>query len=189
MKTRFPKVHSHIEKAFIAWYRKHVQEWERPLSLLSRKDGEMSFTLPDLTPNLRIFLHDWKFGTYLNAKSYRDAWEFGICLEWQGQCWDVLMSFVALSERTRNGYYDRFTLPDDRKMYNSREALWEAEMFEPLMNWINNKLLSTKWLGLYQRCEQDGEVVKTWAAPLPEPDPKAIASLQIWLDQSLVKVE
>lgn len=187
MKIRFPKVRSRIEKAFIAWYRNHEKEWERPLYLLNRKDGEMSFTLPGLNPNLRIFLHDWNFGTYLNARSYRDAWEFGICLEWQGQIWDVLMSFIALSERTPNGYYNRFTWPDDRKLYSSREALWEAELFEPLWNWLNNKLLLVKWLGLYQRCESDGEVVKTWAAPLLEPDPGAIASLLVWLDRSAAK--
>jgi hypothetical protein len=193
MRTRFPKVRSRIEKAFIAWYPEHEQEWERPLSLLSRKDGEMTFTLQDLNPNLRIFLHDWKFGAYLNARSYRDALEFGICLDWQGQIWSVLMSFVVVPERTPNGYYDRFTLSDDRKLYSSREALWEAEMFEPLMNWINNRLLPIKRLDLYQRCESDGEVVKTWATPLLEaepllePDPEAIASLLVWLDQSAAK--
>lgn len=176
MKSRFPKVRPRIQRAFIAWYQAHKKEWRRPLSLLSRKDDEMSFTLQGLNPNLCIYLHDWKFG------NYRDAREFGISVNWQGQCWDVLMSYMILPARSHHGYYHRFTLPDDRQIYSSRETLWAAEMFEPLMNWLNNRFFSVKWLVLYQRCEQDGEVVKTWAAPLAEPDPKAIASILIWQD-------
>ena len=39
MKTRFPKVRSRIEKAFIAWYREHEQEWQKPLLFVSRTDA------------------------------------------------------------------------------------------------------------------------------------------------------
>ncbi len=169
MKTRFPKVRSRIEKAFITWYREHEKEWKRPLLLLSRKDGEMSFTLPGLTPNLCIHLHSYEFAVYV---------------ERQDQCWDVLMCYDACPELVDNSYFDKCTLPDYRIDYSTREALWQAEMFEPLMNWINDKLLSAKWLGLYKQDEPDGKLGATWAELLTEPDPETFVLLPVWLHSS-----
>jgi hypothetical protein len=57
-------------------------------------------------------------------------------------------------------------------------------MFEPLMNWINNKLLPAKWLGLYKDDEPDGKLGATWAKLLTEPDPKSFVLLPVWLDSS-----
>lgn len=163
MKTRFPKVRSRIEKAFIGWYREYEKQWQLPLLLLCRKDGQMSFTMQGLSPNICIHLH---------------AWEFGVYAEWQGECWDLLISYSAFSEPTENGYFDIFTMPDYREIYPTRERLWYAELFEPMMNWINNQLLPAKWVGLY-KCKGGW-----WAEMIEAPDPAAKTSFPIWLDQN-----
>jgi hypothetical protein len=86
-----------------------------------------------------------------------------------------------------SGYYNLFTLPDHRVIYSRREDLWEAELFEPLLYWINSRLQLTDWLGLYQLCEADGEVSAKWAAPIPKPDPLAITSIPVWTDRNLAE--
>lgn len=174
MKTRFPKVRTRIEKAFIAWYREHEQEWQKPLLFVSRTDGYLSLTQPGLSPAVEIYLHSYEFAVYAG---------------WQDQYWDVLMCYDASIELTDKGYFDRCTLPDYRIAYPTRESLWQAEMFEPLMNWINNKLLSAKWLGLYKLDESDGKLGATWAELLTEPDPETFVLLPVWLDQNSTKAE
>ena len=94
MKTCFPKARSRLERAFIAWYREHENDFQRPLLLVRRTDDDLLFTMPGLNPALSILLHSWEFGVYA---------------EWQGQDWDLLMSYSASPEHTDNGYYDRFT--------------------------------------------------------------------------------
>lgn len=161
MKTRFPKVRSRIEKAFIAWHGEHIAEFKQPLQLLSRMDGQMNFTMLGLNPNIRIQL---------------DAADFGAYADWQGQTWDILMYYDVCIELTNQGYFDELTLPDNRVPYSTRECLWQAEMFGPMMTWFNNKLLPAKWLGLYK---DEGA---TWAKLMPAFDSTASVSLPVWLD-------
>jgi hypothetical protein len=50
-------------------------------------------------------------------------------------------------------------------------------MFEPMMNWINKKLLPAKWVGLF-KCKGG-----RWAEMIEAPDPRAKTSFPIWLAQ------
>jgi hypothetical protein len=170
MKIGFPKVRSRIEKAFIAWHREHEKDWKRPLLFVSRTDGYLSLTIPGLSPAVSIYLHSYEFAVYA---------------EWQDQYCDELMCYTSCPELTDKGYLDRYTLPDYRIAYPTREALWQAEMFEPLMTWINNKLVPAKWLGLYQICDPNGKLGGTWAELLAERDPKTFVQLPVWLNSSV----
>lgn len=163
MKTCFPKVRSRIERAFFAWYAEHQDAFLRPLVLARRTDGNLSFTMPGLNPNLGINLHTWEFCLYASG---------------QDQDWDRVIAFNAYPELTNQGYYDTFTQPGYCIFYNRRELLWQAEMFDPFMNWLNNKLMSAKWLGLYGA---KGSCI--WAELIAEPDPEALVSLPVWLDK------
>jgi hypothetical protein len=39
--------------------------------------------------------------------------------------------------------------PEAQKLYPSREALWRDHTFEPFLEWVNDKLVKAKWIGLY----------------------------------------
>jgi len=167
MRSRFPKVRSSIQQAFVSWYIEHQDNFIRPLLWVLRTDAYLVLSLPRLNPAISITLNSSEFGVYTQL---------------QGKYWDLLMAYDSYPELTENGYFDKMTLPDYRVLYDSRAALWQAEMFEPLMDWINNKLLTSKWLGLYQRCDLDGRLEATWSELLTEPDLKAFVLLPVWLD-------
>jgi hypothetical protein len=79
---------------------------------------------------------------------------------------------------TLKGYYCALCIPEYRTYYACREALWQAELFEPFLDWLNNKLFPAIWLGLYQ-----GKGGGTWAELLNETDPEALVLLPVWLPQ------
>jgi hypothetical protein len=43
----------------------------------------------------------------------------------------------------------RECLPEYKKLFVSREALWADHLFEALLNWVNEKLARAQWLVLH----------------------------------------
>jgi hypothetical protein len=117
MKLNFPKVRSKIQRAFFTWYAEHQDEFPRPLQLVGRTEGNLLLTMSGLNPVLSINLY---------------SRELNVCVEWQGKGWDMLVAYDADAELSDNGYYDRMTLPEYRVLYDSREALWQKELFEQI---------------------------------------------------------
>jgi hypothetical protein len=37
----------------------------------------------------------------------------------------------------------------ERDLYICREALWQLHLFEPFLDWVNNKLTQSEWIEVY----------------------------------------
>jgi hypothetical protein len=159
LKSRFPKVRQKNQRAFLAWLCEHQSSFKRPLQFVRRKDDYLEMSIPGLNPSLNIYL----------------SCEISVSVNWQGCCWDLLVCFDTVPRHSADDYYCALYEPEYRTFYANRKALWQAELFDPFLNWLNNKLFLAKWLGLYR--------VKggTWAELLDEPDPKASVVLPVWL--------
>jgi hypothetical protein len=151
-----------IQRAFLAWLNCHQGGFKYPLQFVSREDGYLIMGMPNLNPALHVFLNQGGMG---------------MSLYWQGCCWDFLVCFDAAPIPTADGYYCAFCIPEYRTYYASREALWQAELFEPFLDWLNNKLFPATWLGLNRTKGA------TWAELLRKPDPEAHVLLPVWLPQ------
>jgi hypothetical protein len=161
LKPRFPKVRRKIQHFFVAWLNEHQGDFKHHLQFVSREDGYLLMGMPKLNPALNIYLNQGGMG---------------VSVHWQGFCWDLLVCFDTAPMPTADGYYCDFCMPEYRTYYASREALWQAELFEPFLDWLNNKLFPATWLGLY-RVKGGG----IWAELLHEPDPKTHVLLPVWL--------
>lgn len=60
--------------------------------------------------------------------------------------WDILGDFDVVEVRTPDGRY-RCALCEGDDFYPSRAALWEAHVFEPLLEWVNLRT-EDQWIGL-----------------------------------------
>lgn len=76
--------------------------------------------------------------------------ESGLCVsaEYQGECWDLLFDNDAYPKKVPEGYVCRECLPEYKKLFVSREALWADHLFEALLTWVNEKLAPAQWLVL-----------------------------------------
>lgn len=87
-------------------------------------------------------------------------WEINIAVEWQGQCWDLVESHEAGAVASASGYFCTLCVPEARVFYPSREALWRDHLFETFLEWVNDKLLKARWIGIYGSREIGGTWVK-----------------------------
>jgi hypothetical protein len=162
LKHRFPKVRRKIQRAFLAWLNEHQYGFNHPLQFVSREDGYLLMGMPRLNPALHIYLNQGGIG---------------VSVYWQGICWDLLVCFDAVPMATVDGYFCALCQPEHRIYYANREALWQAELFDPFLVWLNTKLIPAIWLGLYRNKGA------TWAELLRKPDPEAHVLLPLWLSQ------
>lgn len=64
----------------------------------------------------------------------------GIWVHYAGQCWDSLAEFdVAPEKASQGGYFCRFCITP--QFFASRQALLIEHSWQPLLEWVNEKLL------------------------------------------------
>ena len=156
-----------IQRAFLLWFRGEGARFAVSIRLGRRTDQSWDLTLGGgTTPALRR----WLYGYGIAVEAY-----------WQATSWDLVLCLDAAPRHTPLGYVDEMMSPDDRRLYETRAALWREELFEPFLCWVNETLAPAQRLGLW-RTEKEGA---TWAkllAPgdLAHPDvPRAYALLPI----------
>ncbi len=119
----------------------------------------MLLTIPGLNNEIII---------YLNT-------EIGIAVEYKKRNWGLLVCFDGVPVKSADDYYCALTLPEWRTKYSSRTELCRSEMFKPFLIWINNRLCTATYLGLY--CTAKGS---TYAELLTKPDESAAHLFNLW---------
>jgi hypothetical protein len=75
--------------------------------------------------------------------------ELEVFVDWEGANWDLILNLDCEPVRSPDGYVCDLCPPEDRKVFPSREALWRDHLFEPFLEWINEKLAQADVIGLY----------------------------------------
>ena len=71
-----------------------------------------------------------------------------VAVTWHGNCFDLLQDFDIAQQHSPRGYFSTLVLPEYRKYYCTKEALWRNEVFEPYLAWTNERLAPANWLAL-----------------------------------------
>ena len=152
-----------IQRAFFRWLEAHQRRFAVPLRIIKRTDRYVEMAFVGVNPLLSVTLTS----------------EIGVHVNWHGEWWDALMFFEACPTRSPQGYICETCLPEAQIFFPSREALWEDHMFQPFLEWVNNKLVSARWIGVFQTETNGGR----WADLLAErqPEEPAQAWLPVWL--------
>ena len=166
------KVRPRIQRAFFTWL---IQNWHRlafDLLIEGRTDHFINFSF---------------IGVNRAISAALTTYEINVSVEWNDECWDLLLSLESSPRRGRTGYfckccldYFRETNPGEEftRIFPSREAVWVNDIFEPFLNWVNDDLANAKWLGLFgtpgsatwaklMDASPDGDHTKDLAALLP----------------------
>ena len=120
-----------IQRKFLSWFSESRHLFSTPLSISkhTKKLIELKFT--DAESLIRVTL---------------TSWEINVSFHWKDTFWDFLICFEAIPELKR-GYYVCSLCDDaERDFYISREVLWQLHLFEPFLEWVNNKLTIAPWI-------------------------------------------
>jgi hypothetical protein len=83
-----------------------------------------------------------------------------ISAEWEGECWDFLLSEEVRPALSQEGFVCSLCEQEGKhRIFPTLEALWLDHLFRPLEVWINTKLDAAWAVALYRR---DGGGA-TWA--------------------------
>lgn len=92
-----------------------------------------------------------------------------VAVEWEGECWDLLLDLDIVPVRTSTGYQCALCEPLYKKLFRSKKALREHH-YEDFALWLMGNLLPRQWLYLYRH--QNGGTSASF-----EPDHKDSQSL------------
>ena len=156
---RYPKARRRLHRAFLNWLAVNHDRFAIPLRIIEREDRFIRLGLVGIIPALEVSV---------------TTWEINLVVRWQGDWWDMLISFEALPKRVAGGYHCNLCVPEAKQLWPSREAIWLDHLFNPLLEWVNTELAVAHRLGLY---ETEGGGVR-WAklleAAVPEDDEPTI---------------
>jgi hypothetical protein len=150
---KYPKARRRLHRAFLDWLAVNGERLAIPLRIIERRDREIRLGFERATPALEVSV---------------TTWEINILVIWQGEWWDMLISFEALLKQVPGGYRCRLCLPEAQRVWPSREALWLDHLFDPFLDWVNTELVHAQRLGLY---ETEGGGVR-WARLLGDDLPE-----------------
>ncbi len=122
-----------IQRAFLRWFQENRHQFNVQIQLTKITDKGVRLHFPGYPDILSAWL---------------SRWDLSVCVDWQGESWDMLISLDAIPESSPIGY--RCTLCENaHSTWPTREALWRDHLFEPFLEWVNERLAPASWLRLY----------------------------------------
>jgi hypothetical protein len=151
---RRPRTPSH-HQAFRDWLKVNHSRFPIGIQLIDKPGEWLDFSFLGIHPSLSGSLT-----------------ERGLCViaTYQGTCWDMLFDFDAYPKKVTGGYVCTECLPEYKKLFVDRPALWADHLFERLLTWVNDDLVPARWLVL------EGEPETYSCARLAEVPPQLMPS-------------
>jgi hypothetical protein len=101
--------------------------------------------------------------------------ELEVFVDWEGSNWDLILNLDCEPVCRADGYVCSMCLPEDQKMFPGREALWRDHLFEPFLEWINEKLAQADVIGLYGSPEKGmTRAALLQSSAIPKDDPPGV---------------
>lgn len=139
--------HGPFRAAFLTWLRAAPGRFALPASASTVSPSCTDLRIRGVHPAISIVL--------------MDEWDIGVGVEWDGVFWDMLLSLNLDAQLAPDGA-GWVNLDLDREfqvVHPTREALWRADGFEWLLDWVNQDLARATHLALW--CDGGGGC--TWA--------------------------
>lgn len=172
-------LHAPFRAAFLAWLSEAADRFAIPVSVEMTGAGFTELHLDSVNPAIGITLNDdWEIIAWVG--------------ESDGVAWDHLLWSDAVAEPAPGGVgwvnvleYD----PEARFVHPSREALWRADAFEGLLEWVNGQLAPATHVALWQsrnggstwaQLVRDGAVLQTGRPLTTEGVPERLLPVHGW---------
>lgn len=128
-----------IQRSFTHWLAENRQHFCRRPMVVKYRKGNIDFLLEGAPLGIRVSI------TRMGAS---------VVYEEDGVVLDTLADFDIVEQHERDGIY-RCKLcvmfsDADAKTYASRNLLWRGEVFEPLLEWVNQKFCRDVWVDVWR---------------------------------------
>jgi len=123
-----------VRRTFDRWLGQSITRFRHAPIIVVQRKNYFVLRFRRITPRLQCFI-GWN-------------WRVEIHVLHDGGLWDILTDFDVGESRTAEGY--RCTLCLEPIDYPSRESLWIAEAFEPLLSWVEESLATAATLSIYE---------------------------------------
>ncbi len=122
-----------IQRVFVRWFKENRNRFNVQIQLTQITDKGVELHFPQYRDILSVWL---------------SRWDLSVCVDWQGEIWDMLISLDAAPESSPTGYRCKLC-ENAHSTWPSREGLWRDHLFEPFLAWVNEHLAPATWLKLY----------------------------------------
>lgn len=76
-----------------------------------------------------------------------------VYLMYRGRSWDLLADYdVGPTRRSSGDHYCELCPLEKRRLFRSRRELLSDHLFEPLLKWVNEHLIPSRWICLFASC-------------------------------------
>jgi len=139
--------HGPFRAAFLAWLRAAPGRFILPALASAMSPSCTELRVRGVHPAISIVL--------------MDEWDIGVGVEWEGVFWDMLLSLDLDAQPASDGagWVNHDLDREFQAVHTTREALWRADGFEWLLDWVNQDLARATHLALW--CSDGGGC--TWA--------------------------
>ncbi len=139
--------HGPFRAAFLAWLRATTGRFALPALASAVSPSCTELRVRGVHPAISIVL--------------MGEWDIGVGVEWDGVFWDMLLSLDLDAQLALDGagWVNHDLDREFQIVHPTREALWRADGFEWLLDWVNQELAHATHLALW--CSNGGGC--TWA--------------------------
>lgn len=123
-------------EAFDQWLSKNQKFFQKPPVIVKNGRNYFSMRFQGITSAIECFISS--HGYVIGVKH-------------KGVCWDLINVGDVDEQLPPSGkYFCGDCKPEYKKLFSTRIALWEDHVYQPMLKWVTNNLLKTKWLCLFQ---------------------------------------
>ena len=89
-------------------------------------------------------------------------WDLAVDVIHRGRWFDRILSLdICIAERHRGGWACRLTDDTEAAVYSTKEDLWREHLWEPFLQWVNERLAPARWVRLARSGGvRDAELIK-----------------------------
>lgn len=127
-----------LQREFLSWFSANQNNFLTPVKISHKFKNHIELIFPS---------NQHYISAALNSS------EINVSFEWQSIVWDFMACFEAQADHTGNSFICTLCDPGSRETYASKRELWRAHLFEPFLEWVNNKLIMAPLIEIYGAAE------------------------------------
>jgi hypothetical protein len=123
------------QKDFLQWFSNNRSLFAIPVHLVRRTDKRIEMIFSGVTSDISLQL---------------TRNELMVLALSEGKYFDILADFDIAPERRNGGYICNFCRPEYQVLYPTLSSMRLAEIYEPFLKWVNEKLITAGWIKFYK---------------------------------------
>jgi len=131
---RIPKVRRQVHREFFKWWAANKSRFTIPLTIHERTDKHLRIGFVGYPKDLYVIL---------------DKQQASIYVDCDDELWDSPLWIDISPKRISGGYICSLWIEGTSPIFPDMKSMWVSQMFEVLLQWVNERLYNSYGLVLY----------------------------------------